>query len=72
MLYLETIWADTVEACIQLQDMSTTHAELRLYELQWRQMYKNKAFPTFIRQIVEYTSYHNPLCAPLPSIWPTL
>ncbi|VVC41960.1 Hypothetical protein CINCED_3A000659 [Cinara cedri] len=68
---LQTIWADTVEACIQLQDMSTTNAEQHLYELQWRQMFKPTAFQSIIKQIVEYTSYHNPLYAPLPSIWPS-
>ncbi|CAH1738251.1 uncharacterized protein LOC114123445 [Aphis gossypii] len=68
---LETIWATTVEACIQLQDMSTTHAEQHLYELQWRQMYGFIALPSMIQQIVEYTAYNNPICPPLPSIWPT-
>lgn len=66
---LETIWATTVEACIQLQDMSTTHAEQHLYELQWRQMYGFIAFSSIIQQIVEYTTYHNPTCPPLPSIF---
>lgn len=71
ILCLETIWATTVEACIQLQDMSTTHAEQHLYELQWRQMYGFIALPSIIQQIVEHTAYNNPICPPLPSIWPT-
>ncbi|XP_050545765.1 uncharacterized protein LOC126908006 [Daktulosphaira vitifoliae] len=68
---LETIWATTVDACIQIQDMSSTHAEQHLYELQWRQMYGFIAFSSIIQQIVEYTEYHNPIRTPLPSIWPS-
>lgn len=71
IFHLETIWATTVEACVELQDMSITHAEQHLYELQWRQIYGFAAFPSIIQQIVEYTAYHNPICPPLPSIWPS-